>query len=310
MGQNRRMSRPLKVGVQLPEVEYAARWAEQKAMVQTAERIGLDSVWVGDHLLYRWPDQPPRGPWEAWSSLAAIAAVTDRIQLGPLVASTSFHNPAMLAKKAATIEEISGGRLILGLGAGWNQVEYDAYGFPFDHRVSRFEEAFTIIRSLLRTGRCDLDGSYYQVRDCELLPRGPRPEGPPLMIGSEGERMLAITLPHVQAWNAWFAWFGNTPDGYRPMRARIDAACTAAGRAPSEIERTVAVYVAMPNGRGRFTGNPDPPQVDPISGEPDVLANALRAFAEEGVSHVQLVLDPITADSIAALAPALARLDA
>ncbi|HEY7464823.1 MAG TPA: LLM class flavin-dependent oxidoreductase [Candidatus Limnocylindria bacterium] len=304
------MSRPLKVGVQLPEVEYAARWPEQKAMVQTAERIGLDSVWVGDHLLYRWPDQPPRGPWEAWTSLAAIAAVTDRIQLGPLVASTSFHNPAMLAKKAATIEEISRGRLILGLGAGWNQVEYDAFGFPFDHRVSRFEEAFTIIRSLLRSGRCDLDGRYYQVRDCELLPRGPRPEGPPLMIGSEGERMLAITLPHVQAWNAWFAWFGNTPDGYRPMRDKIDAACRAAGRDPSEIERTVAVYVAMPDGRGRFTGNPNPPQVDPVSSEPEVLANALHAFAEEGVGHVQLVLDPINADSIAALAPTLARLDA
>lgn len=304
------MSRPLKVGVQLPEVEYVARWPEQKAMAHTAERIGLDSVWVGDHLLYRWPDQPARGPWEAWTSLAAIAAVTERIELGPLVAATSFHNPAMIAKKAATIEEISGGRLILGLGAGWNETEYAAFGFPFDHRVSRFEEAFTIIRTLLREGKCDFNGRYYQVRDLELLPRGSRAAGPPLMVGSEGERMLSITLPHVHAWNAWFAWFGNTVDGYRPLRDRIDAACHAAGRDPATLERTVAVYVAMPGSGGRFTGNPEPPEAEPISGEPEVLASVLRSFAEEGVAHVQLVLDPITADSVAALAPTIARLDA
>ncbi|HET7646904.1 MAG TPA: LLM class flavin-dependent oxidoreductase, partial [Candidatus Limnocylindria bacterium] len=136
------MTRPLKVGVQLPEVERVVRWPEMREMILTAERIGLDSIWVGDHLLYRDDGLPPRGPWEAWSTLAAIAAITERVELGPLVAATSFHNPAMLAKKAATVDEISGGRLILGLGAGWNEPEYRAYGFPFDHRVSRFEEAF------------------------------------------------------------------------------------------------------------------------------------------------------------------------
>ncbi len=192
-----------------------------------AEAIGLDSIWVGDHLLYRYLDdaghetEPPRGPWEAWTTLAAVAAVTERVELGPLVAATSFHNPAMLAKKAATLDEISGGRLILGLGAGWNEAEYTAYGYPFDHRVSRFEEAFTIIRSLLHDGHADLPGTYYTVTDAELVPRGPRPEGPPLMVGSIGERMLSITLPHVQYWNAWFTWFGNSPEGYSPdARAR------------------------------------------------------------------------------------------
>ena len=104
----------------------------------------------------------------------------------------------MLAKKAATIDEISGGRLILGLGAGWNEAEYRAYGFPFDHRVSRFEEAFTIIRTLLRDGRCDFHGTYYQLqrlRAAAARPRHAHGEGPPLMVGSIGERMLAITLP-------------------------------------------------------------------------------------------------------------------
>jgi alkanesulfonate monooxygenase SsuD/methylene tetrahydromethanopterin reductase-like flavin-dependent oxidoreductase (luciferase family) len=303
------MSRPLKVGVQFPEVEYVPSWAQQLEMARTAEEIGLDSIWVGDHLLYRGDGKPTRAPWEAWSTLAALAAATRRVEIGPLVAATSFHNPAMIAKKAATIEEISGGRLILGLGAGWNRTEYEAYGFPYDHRVSRFEEAFTIIRQLLRTGRSDFRGDYYALADCELLPRGPRPEGPPLMVGSEGTRMLGITLPNVQAWNAWFTWFGNTPDGYRPMRQRIDEACRAAGRDPSEVERTLALFVAFPGAQGRSMGDLTTAEADPISGEPAVLAERLREFAEEGVAHVQLVLDPINADTIRALRPALERLD-
>jgi alkanesulfonate monooxygenase SsuD/methylene tetrahydromethanopterin reductase-like flavin-dependent oxidoreductase (luciferase family) len=302
--------RPLKVGVQLPEVEYVTTWSELREMARTAEAIGLDSAWVGDHLLYQWEGRPSRGPWEAWTSLAAIAAVTERIQIGPLVAATSFHNPAMIAKKAATLDEISGGRLILGLGAGWNETEYRAFGYPFDHRVSRFEEAFTIIRTLLRDGRCDFDGHYYQLRDCELLPRGPRPDGPPLMVGSEGERMLGITLPHVQAWNAWFEWFDNSVEGYRAFRAKIDAACAAAGRDPADVERTVALFVAFPAAVGRSRDDLTAPDVPPLSSDPEPLAQALRAFAAEGVGHVQLVLDPINAETIAALAPALSLLDA
>jgi alkanesulfonate monooxygenase SsuD/methylene tetrahydromethanopterin reductase-like flavin-dependent oxidoreductase (luciferase family) len=302
------MARPLKVGVQLPEVERVVRWAELREMALLAEGIGLDSVWVGDHLLYRDDGKPPRGPWEAWSTLAAIAAVTDRVELGPLVAATSFHAPAMLAKKAATIDEISDGRLILGLGAGWNQAEYAAFGFPYDHRVSRFEEAFTIIRELLTTGHSDVRGTYASVDHAELVPRGPRPGGPPLMVGSIGERMLAITLPHVAAWNAWGPWFGNSLNGYRELHATIDAACRAAGREPGEVERTVALIVAVPGALGRgsaVTGD----TFTPIPGDPAMLAPTLRAFADAGVRHVQLVLDPITIDSIQALAPTLAALD-
>lgn len=300
----------MKVGVQLPEVEYVARWAQLRQMAVTAEAIGLDSIWVGDHLLYRDDGHPSRGPWEAWTTLGAIAAVTERVALGPLVAATSFHNPAMIAKKAATLEEISGGRLILGLGAGWNEPEYRAYGFPFDHRVSRFEEAFTIIHTLLAEGRIDFHGTYYQLEDCELLPRGPRPAGPPLMIGSEGPRMLSITLPHVQSWNAWFTWFGNSPEGYRPMRDRVDAACRAAGRNPVEVERTLALFVSFPGAQGRQLGDFTRPDVEPISGEPARLAQSLRDFAAEGVGHVQLVLDPITPETVAALEPMLELLDA
>ena len=152
--------RPLNVGVQLPEVEREVRWPDLRAMAVRAEELGFDSVWIGDHLLYRPPgDDRARGPWEAWTLLAAIAAVTTRVTLGPLVAATAFHAPAMLAKQAATVDEISGGRLVLGLGAGWNETEFAAFGFPFDHRISRFDEAFTIVRTLLRMARSTSPGS-------------------------------------------------------------------------------------------------------------------------------------------------------
>jgi alkanesulfonate monooxygenase SsuD/methylene tetrahydromethanopterin reductase-like flavin-dependent oxidoreductase (luciferase family) len=277
-------------------------------MAVLAERIGLDSIWVGDHLLYREDGKPARGPWEAWSTLAALAAVTEGVELGPLVASASFHNPAMLAKKAATIDEISGGRLILGLGAGWNRPDYDAYGFPYDHRVSRFEEAFTIIRELLATGRSDFRGTYYALDRGELMPRGLRAGGPPLLIGSTGERMLAITLPHVAAWNAWGPSFGNSLEAYLPVRQQVDEACRKAGRDPAAVERTLALVVAFAGALGRGSAIAEA-QFEPISGDPATLAPTLRQFAEAGVSHVQLVLDPITLESIAALEPTLAALD-
>ena len=197
--------RPVKIGVQLPEAERFVHWNELQSMARRIEELGYDSIWVGDHLLYRVADEPPRAPWEAWTLMSALAAITNRVELGILVACTAFHNPAVLAKKAATIDEISNGRFILGLGAGWHEPEYRAFGFPFDHRVGRFEESFTVIRTLLRDGEIDFAGLYHQIRDCALTPRGPRPDGPPLLIGSFGDRMLQITLPHVAYWNAWYA---------------------------------------------------------------------------------------------------------
>ena len=298
-------NRPMRIGIQLPEVEREVRWPEYIAMAKAAEDTGFDTIWLGDHLLYRYADGSTRGPWEVWTSLAAIAQATSRIKIGPLVAATAFHTPPMLAKMAATVDEISGGRLILGLGAGWNDTEFAAFGFPFDHRVSRFEEAFTIIRTLLREGHIDFDGRYYQARDCELSPRGPRPAGPPLMIGSRGERMLAITAPHVDSWNVWFSDTGNRPEGVAPLRALVDGAAVAAGRDPAAIERTVAVLVQLPGGTGRIDGSGHASRISPLDGSAEDIAMTLRAYAAEGIDHVQLVLDPITLDSIRALVPVL-----
>lgn len=300
-------ARPLKVGFQLPEVEREVRWPEIVAMTRLGEQLGFDSVWVGDHYLYRDESRRASGPWEAWTILAGVAAATSRIAIGPLVACTSFHNPAVLAKLAATVDEISGGRLILGLGAGWNETEYRAFGFPFDRRVSRFGEAFTIIRSLLRDGWVDFAGEFYVARDCELVPR-PRPGGPPLMVGSTGDRMLAITVPYVDAWNAWFDLTGNRPEGVPPLRAKVDAACHAARRDPREVERTVAVLVRLGGGSGRRQGDPVSPP-PPVEGPPEVIAETLRGFAREGIGHVQLIVDPITEASLEALAHVLDHLD-
>jgi alkanesulfonate monooxygenase SsuD/methylene tetrahydromethanopterin reductase-like flavin-dependent oxidoreductase (luciferase family) len=241
--------------------------------------------------------------------LAAIAAVTNRIELGPLVACTNFHNPVLLAKQAATIDEVSGGRFVLGLGAGWNETEFRAYGFPYDHRIDRFEEAFTIIRTLLREGAIDFDGRWYQARDCELLPRGPRPGGPPLMIGSIGPRMLHSTMAHADAWNCWFMDIDNRPEGVPAVRAVVDEACRALGRDPADVERTVAVLVHLPGGTGRLAGDATQAAIPPIEGDPAEVAETLRGFAREGIAHVQLVLDPITLESIRALAPVLVELD-
>ncbi len=295
----------LKIGLQLPEVEREVRWPELRAMALLAEERGFDSLWVGDHLLYRVQGKPPRAPWEAWSLLASLAAATTSIQLGPLVASTSFHAPAMIAKKAATIDEVSNGRFILGLGAGWNESEYRAFGFPFDHRVARFEEAFTIIRTLLRTGAIDFAGDWYQVEECVLLPKQHRPGGPPLMIGSIGDRMLRATLPHVDSWNVWYADFGNDPARFGEINARITSICEELDREPGEVERTAAVLVSVTGSTGRPSLYADSSHHHRIAGTPANIAEQLLLFSENGAEHLQIVLDPITIDAIEEVARAV-----
>jgi alkanesulfonate monooxygenase SsuD/methylene tetrahydromethanopterin reductase-like flavin-dependent oxidoreductase (luciferase family) len=296
---------PLKIGLQLPEVEYVASWAQYLEMARLAEAAGFDSLWMGDHLLYRNPSDPSTGPWECLTVLTALAAVTTRIELGPLVLSTSFRNPAMTAKIAETIDEISGGRFVLGLGAGWNQAEYDAFGFPFDHRFARFTEAFDIIHSLVRTGEVDYTGTYYEARECEIIPRGPQSGAMPIMIGSTGERMLRHTLSRVDRWNIWYADFGNTPDGLLPHLDRVDRICNELGRDPATLERSAAVLVTAPGGSSRSTGAHHERFVPGITGSPDTVGQQLAAFGKAGIDHVQVVLDPITPAAIEWLAPAL-----
>ena len=212
----------MRIGIQLPEVEREVRWPEYLAMARAAEAGGFDSIWLGDHLLYRGDGRPERGPWEAWTLLAALAAATERVRLGPLVACAGFHPPGLIAKMAATIDEVSGGRFVLGLGAGWNEQEFRAFGIPYDHRVSRFEESFAIVRGLLGGERVTLAGRFWQADDAVLLP--PPARRVPLMIGSNGPRVLGIALPHADAWNTWYEDYGNSADGFAALNGRISAA--------------------------------------------------------------------------------------
>jgi probable F420-dependent oxidoreductase len=291
----------VRIGIQLPEVEREVRWSEYLAMARAAETVGFDSIWVGDHLLYRGDDGRERGPWDAWTLLAALAAGTQRVQLGPLVACTAFHPPGLIARMAATLAEVSGGRFVLGLGAGWNEEEFRAFGLPFDHRVSRFEESFTIIRRLLAGERVTCAGRHFQTRDAVLIP-APRAR-PRLMIGSNGPRMLAIALPHVDVWNSWYEDFGNSADGFAELSDRISEAARRAGRDPDEIERSACVYVALDGSNAERASTPEAP---PLEGPPRRIASALREFAEAGADEAILVVNPITQRSIRELAELLA----
>lgn len=289
----------MKIGVQLPEVERPLAWSEMRDIALTIEDCGFDSIWTGDHLLYR-DERGALGPFEAWTTLAALAEATSRVELGPLVAATSFHAPAMIAKFASTIDEISGGRLILGLGAGWNRVEYDAFGFSYEQRVSRFEEAFTIIRTLIRDGAIDHSGEFFELRDMELKPSAR--SDMKILIGSNGPRMLRATMAHADMWNSWFLGFGNEASGLGPLTTIVDEACRDVGRDPGDVERTVAVYVQLDRGTGRRPGDDERTGAAPIRGSREEMAAALRAFGDVGISHLQVVLDPIDAAGVAELA--------
>ena len=289
----------MRVGIQLPEVERDVRWPEYAELARQAEGSGFDSIWLGDHMLYR-DAQGERGPWDAWTTLAALAAVTKRATLGPLVACASFHRPGQLARMAASLSEISGGRFVLGIGSGWNETEFRAFGIPFDKRVSRFEEAFDVVRRLLAGERVTFHGEFVDVEDAVLLP--PPEHRTKVMLGANGERMLTIGLPHVDAWNTWFDSYGNTPEGFAELNATVSSAAERAGRDPAEVERSACVYVRVGDGTGART-NAD---VAPVPAE--ALVEHLRALTEAGADEAILVADPITRESIAELGGVLAPL--
>ena len=279
-------------------MERGVRWPEYAAIALAAEEVGFDSVWVGDHYLYRGDGRPERGPWEAWTLLAGLATVTRRVRLGPLVACLNFHPPAVLAKIAATVDELSGGRLILGMGAGWNRTEFDAFGIAFDHRASRFEESFEIVRRLLDGERVTFTGRWHSTSDAILLPKPAR--RPTLMVGSTGPRVLAASLPHVDVWNSWYDLFANTPEGFAQESRSIDETCERVGRDPATLERSACVLVRFPDGPGE---RPDEPGVEAL--DPAELSSALGTFADAGADEVILVCDPITQGSIRALGEAI-----
>jgi probable F420-dependent oxidoreductase len=253
------------------------RFDDIKELTVAAEAVGFDSFWLPDHFIFR-PHEPEQlGCWEVFTFLSALASVTATIALGPFVAATSFRNPALLAKMADALDEISGGRFILALGAGNWEPEHTAFGYPFDHRAGRFEEAMQIIAPLLREGRIDFHGKYYEVTECVLRPRGPSPSGPPIWVGARGERMLRIIARHADAYNA--IWPIN-PAQVTERWEKMVTVCKEVGRDPATLALTVGAFVHPPEG-GR------PADDDrAISGTYEEIAAQMQAFAAVGVRHL------------------------
>lgn len=295
----------MKVGVILPlgagEGQSDPRpYAELRDLALQAEGDGFDSVWVYDHLLYRFPDRPQFGIWESWTLFSALCEATSRVELGQLVMCAAWRNPALLAKMAITADEVSGGRVILGLGAGWHQPEFEAFGYPFHHLVGQFEEALSIVGPLLRDGVADVQGEFFTANDAAMIPRGPRPGSPPILIASRGPRMLRLTAEHADMWNA--AWFGGTRL-FEERLAEMMSACEAAGRDPATLAITVGINVAFRR-PGEQAEDLDPDHF--LQGTPEEVAHGIKAFADRGVAHAICNPSPSNSAGFAALAEALA----
>lgn len=305
----------VKIGVVVPigeevDSDQPLPYATIRAMALQAEAAGFDSVWMPDHFLFRFPGRPAFGVWESWSLLTGLAEATERVELGVLVLCLPFRNPALLAKMAITTDEISNGRLILGLGAGWHQPEFEAFGVPFEHLADRFEEGIRIISPLLREGKVDFRGKFFSAPDCEMRPRGPRPGGPPVLIASRGPRMHRLTAQFADQWNA--AWFGR-PTIFLQQYAKLVEGCRAVGRDPATLTITVGVNVLYPEHLSAaereilpaFYNDPD----KALRGTPDELAAGLQAYAELGVDHLICETTPNTPETLAELTKVLRLLN-
>jgi probable F420-dependent oxidoreductase len=293
----------MKIGLNLiiaehRELKRAYSYQKTREIALQAEEAGFDSLWLYDHLLYRPEGEPTIGIWECWTFLSALAEATHRVELGTLVACNSFRNPALLAKTAITLDEVSNGRLILGVGAGWNKAEYEAFGYPFDHRVSRFEEALQIIRPLLREGRVDFAGKYYHVQDCEIRPLGPRPGGPPLMVGCGAPRMLHLTAKYADLWN--IGYLGQV-DTLEKHRQDMFQACQDTGRNPATLGITVMLALHYPG----LAPQPHGFDYPPLRGSPTQVARAMLAYEKAGVEHLMFHLIPYKPAAIRKLEQAL-----
>jgi alkanesulfonate monooxygenase SsuD/methylene tetrahydromethanopterin reductase-like flavin-dependent oxidoreductase (luciferase family) len=290
----------LKVGIKLNAPIIDVRWSGIRDMAMVADAAGFDSLWSEDH---QFGPRLGGDPWEVWSVLSALAAITKRVRLGPIVASTNFHSPVVLARKAAAVQEFSSGRLIFGIGAGSAPREYPKLGLPIDHPVSRFEESFGVMRRLFAGERFTFEGTYYRFEDTWLtnIPRQPIE----WMVGSLGPRMLGITLPHVQGWNTHWgdAEFWNQPQRLRQLNQWLDERCHEAGRDRATLWRSAEVYVQLDGAHGLPLELPE--DFVPVAGDAAAIAESLAAFGEAGADLVQVLVDPQTPAAVEQLARAV-----
>jgi probable F420-dependent oxidoreductase len=291
----------MKIGVVVPADEgdgggSMPPWSATKAFALAAEQLGLDSLWMYDHL-FEGPDEDGtiQGLHEAWTLVSALAAVTERVEIGTIVLCTSFRSPGLTAKMAVAADAVSEGRLILGLGAGWHDPEYRAFGIPLDHRAARFEETLEILVPLVRGETVMFSGRFHQTKDAVLAP--PPSRHIPILIASRRPRMLRLTARYADAWNT--AWFGAPDDKLRERFSDLDRALEAEGRDPAEVARTVGIIAT-----DERTGSSDEGPAIRFGDSVDELASALDAYDELGVEHLIFVLQPMTERSLERLATA------
>lgn len=291
------------IGIVLPIAEADGEhgtpsYAFIREIALGAEAARLDSVWVFDHLLFRLDGQTT-GIHECWTILSALAGATSRVRLGTIVMCTSFRNPALLAKMAGTLDHVSAGRLILGIGCGWHDPEYEAFGYPTDHRVSRFGESLSVIASLIRDGRADLDGRFVTTRDAVLVP--PARPALPILVAAKRPRMLELSARHADAWNT--AWYGRPDERLAKLRGGLREACERIGRDPATLTDTVGVIVSYPD----LMWPAFEPSTPALSGTPAEIADGLAAHAAAGADHLIVALEPCTPATLAEFAQAVTR---
>ncbi|MFL5758179.1 MAG: LLM class flavin-dependent oxidoreductase [Thermomicrobiales bacterium] len=292
----------MKIGVILPlgdreELGRPFAYSQVRELALQAEADGLDSVWIYDHLFYHFKDQEPSGVLEGWTIWTALADATTRIELGSLVLCTAFRNPAVLAKMAVTLDEVSGGRIILGLGAGWHQPEFESFGLSFENKVSRFEEALEIIVPLVKKGEVNFNGKYYSAPHCQMLPRPAREI--PVLVASFKPRMLELTAKFADSWNT--AWHGDV-SAIAERREAMLKACDEVERDPATLEVTAGLNVAFPE-LGSTPDNVGEASKFLGGGVAEVAAG-LKGYADAGVGHVICNLYPLTTTAIEQLGEA------
>jgi alkanesulfonate monooxygenase SsuD/methylene tetrahydromethanopterin reductase-like flavin-dependent oxidoreductase (luciferase family) len=294
--------RPFEIRVVMPVTQFGServtpRWTQIRQIALRAEVMGFDTLWMPDELLWHVKDEAPRGVWDGVSMAGAVAATTSRVKVGSWVLSALHRNPGIIAKTAETLDEISGGRFVFGLGAGheWPG-QARAFGLPEDQIFARFEEALQVIVPLLRTGRADFEGKFHAARDLVQQPVGPRPNAIPLLIGGNGPKGQRHAALHADIWSGYVEERSDV-DELGPRLATLDAICEELGRDPASIGRGAGISV-----------NPLQPsgwRASAISGPPEEIADALRSFREVGYTQVDIMLGPGTLEAFEAMAPVL-----
>jgi alkanesulfonate monooxygenase SsuD/methylene tetrahydromethanopterin reductase-like flavin-dependent oxidoreductase (luciferase family) len=277
----------MRVGICLPIGERgperrADSYRQMRDLAVAAEQGGADSIWVADHFFYNFEEGGMRGLWESMTILSALAEATERVELGPLVMCVPFRNPGLIAWMANTLDEISAGRFVLGLGAGWYEAEFEAFGYEFTKRVSVFDESLQVIVPMLRDGRAAYEGSFVKGHS-ELRPPGPRLNGPPILMAGTKPRMMSLIARWADRWNS--VWYGLPNDEFRAERADLERACAAIDRAPKQIEVSAGVAVTNASVVPANTA-------ESLSGSVGQIAEGLNAWREEGVDEVMCRMEP------------------